>query len=152
MPATRPSPIPVDSLLALRQRLDRLSPKSPERATQVKSIAELYGVSTDTVYRSLRDLHKPKAAQRGDRGQPPVLPKAELERYCELVAALKLRTTNKKGRHVSTRRAIELMEDYGLETPQGLIRVPEGLLSVAACNQKPTNQQSAQFSTRIKCN
>jgi hypothetical protein len=78
MPATRHSPISADSLLALRQRLDRLSPKSPERATQVKSIAELYGVSTDTVYRSLRDLHKPKAVQRGDPGQPRVLPKARV--------------------------------------------------------------------------
>lgn len=134
MPATRHSRIPADSLLALRQRLDRLPPKSPERAAQVKSIAELYAVSTDTVYRALRDLHKPKAAQRGDRGKPRVLPKAELEHYCELIAALKLRTTNKKGRHVSTRRAIELMEKYGLETPQGLIRVPNGLLSVSTVN------------------
>jgi hypothetical protein len=134
MPATRHSPIPADSLLALRQRLDRLPPKSPERAAQVKSIAELYAVSTDTVYRALRDLHKPKAAQRGDRGKPRVLPKAELEHYCELIAALKLRTTNKKGRHVSTRRAIELMEKYGLETPQGLIRVPKGLLTTSTVN------------------
>jgi hypothetical protein len=38
-----------------------------------------------------------------------VLPKSELERYCELVAALKLRTTNKQGRHLSTKRAIELL-------------------------------------------
>lgn len=134
MPSTRHSPIPADSLLALRQRLDRLPPKSPERSAQVKSIAELYAVSTDTVYRALRDLHKPKAAQRGDRGKPRVLPKAELEHYCELIAALKLRTTNKKGRHVSTRRAIELMEKYGLETPQGLIRVPQGLLSASTVN------------------
>jgi hypothetical protein len=134
MPATRHNPIPIDSLLALRQRLDRLPPKSPERAAQVKSIAELYAVSTDTVYRALRDFHKPKATQRGDRGKPRVLPKAELERYCELIAALKLRTTNKKGRHVSTRRAIELMEKYGLETPQGLIRVPKGLLSASTVN------------------
>jgi hypothetical protein len=111
-----------------------LPPKSPERATQVKSIAELYAVSTDTVYRALRDFHKPKAAQRTDHGRPRVLPKAELEHYCELIAALKLRTTNKKGRHVSTRRAIELMEKYGLETPQGLIRVPKGLLSASTVN------------------
>jgi hypothetical protein len=35
-----------------------------------------------------------------------------LERYCELIAALKLRTTNKAEWHLSTGRAIELMEDY----------------------------------------
>ena len=134
MPATRRSPIPVDSLLALRQRLDRLSPKSPERPVQVQSIAELYGVSKDTVYRLLRDVRKPKAAHRGDFGRPRVLPKAELERYCELIAALKLRTTNKQGRHLSTRRAIHLIEDYGVETPQGLIRAPKGVLSRTTVN------------------
>lgn len=70
MPTTRHSPIPADSLLALRQRLERLSPKSPERAIQVKSIAELYGVSTDTVYRSLRIYTNPRplsAATEADR-------------------------------------------------------------------------------------
>lgn len=121
--------IPFDSLLALRQRLDKLSPKNPERSVQVHYFAELYGISKDTVYRSLRDFHKPKTVQRADRGQPRILPKAELERFCELVAALKLRTTNKKGRHLSTRRAIELLEDYGVETPQGLVKAPKGLLT-----------------------
>ena len=134
MPAGRHSPIPADSLLALRQRLDPLPPKSVERVAQVASVAELYGVSTDTVYRLLRGLHKPKVAQRTDCGQPRVLPKAELERYCELVAALKLRTTNKKGRHLSTARAIELLEDYGVETTLGLVRVPEGVLRKATVN------------------
>lgn len=134
MPAMRRSLIPADSLLALRQRLDRLPPKSPERSTQVASTAELYGVSTDTVYRLLRAVRKPKTAHRADFGKPRVLPKPELERYCELIAALKLRTTNKKGRHLSTRRAIELLEDFGVETPQGLIQVPQGLLSPTTVN------------------
>lgn len=134
MPATRHSPIPVDSLLALRQRLDRLPPKSPERPAQVEATAELYGVSTDTVYRLLRDFRKPKAAHRADFGKPRVLPKADLERYCELIAALKLRTTNKQGHHLSTRRAIELIENFGVETPQGLIRAPKGLLSRTTVN------------------
>jgi hypothetical protein len=129
MNTRRHSSIPIDSLLALRQRLDKLSPKNPERSAQIKYFAELYGISKDTVYRALRDFHKPKSAQRADRGRPRVLPKAELERFCELVAALKLRTTNKQGRHLSTRRAIELMEEYGIETPQGLIKAPKGLLS-----------------------
>ncbi len=53
---------------------------------------------------------------------------AELERYCELIAALKLRTRNKQGRHLSTRRAIELLEQYGIETAQGLVQAPKGML------------------------
>jgi hypothetical protein len=63
-----------------------------------------------------------------------VLPKAELERYCELIAALKLRTTNKQGRHLSTQRAIEILEQYGVETPQGVIRAPQGVLHKTTIN------------------
>ena len=112
MPSGRRKAIPTDSLMQLRQRLDRLPKKSPERAAQVVAIAELYGVSPSTVYRALNFIHKPHAAHRADHGKPRVLQQAELERYCELIAALKLRTTNKQGRHLSTRRAIELLEDY----------------------------------------
>jgi len=128
MPYAPPKQIPVDSLLQLRQRLDRLPRKSPERAAQVMAVAELYGLSTTSVYRALSRFHKPHAAHRADHGKPRVLQPAELERYCELIAALKLRTTNKQGRHLSTRRAIELLEEYGLETPQGLVKAPQGLL------------------------
>jgi hypothetical protein len=63
-----------------------------------------------------------------------VLPRAELERYCELIAALKLRTTNKQGRHLSTQRAIELLEQYGVETAQGLMRAPQGVLHKTTIN------------------
>src|SRR6266705_3860042 len=126
--------IPVDSLLQLRQRLDHLPPKSPERAAQVAAVAQLYGVSSTTVYRALQTLLKPHAVHRTDRGTPRVLPKAELERYCELIAALKLRTTNKQGRHLSTPRAIELLEQYGVETPQGLMRAPQGVLHKTTVN------------------
>jgi hypothetical protein len=94
----------------------------------VAAVAQLYGVSPATVYRALRTFLKPRAAHRCDWGQPRVLPQTELERYCELIAALKLRTTNKQGRHLSTQRAIELLEQYGVETSQGLIRAPQGVL------------------------
>ena len=127
--------IPVDSLLQLRQRLDRLPTKSSERVNQVSAVAELYGVSTTTVYRALHVFQKPHAVYRADHGKPRLLPQAELERYCELIAALKLRTTNKAGRHLSTGRAIELMEEYGVETSQGLVKVPKGLLRRATVNR-----------------
>jgi hypothetical protein len=126
--------IPTDSLVQLRQRLDRLPPKSPERAAQVAAVAQMYGVSSSTVYRALQGLLKLRAVHRTDRGTPRVLPQAELERYCELIAALKLRTTNKQGRHLSTPRAIEILEQYGVETPQGLIRAPQGVLHKTTVN------------------
>lgn len=96
MPSNRRKEIPTDSLLQLQQRLDRLPRKSAERVTQITSMAELYGVSPTTVYRALKRCLKPRAAHRADHGKPRLLPKPELEHYCELVAALKLRTTNKK--------------------------------------------------------
>lgn len=58
-----------------------------------------------------------------------------MERYCELVAALKFRTTNKKGRHLSTRRAIELLEDYGVDTEQGHFQAPKGVLTRSTVNR-----------------
>lgn len=92
-------------------------------------VAELYGISTATVsvYRALKTFHNPRAAHKADRGKPRLLPQAEMERYCELIAALKLRA-NKQARHISTQKAIELMEDHGIETEQGLVKVPKGLL------------------------
>jgi hypothetical protein len=65
--------IPVDSLVQLRQRLDRLPCKSPERAAQIAAGAQLYGVSSTTVSRALRALLKPHAAHRADRGTPRVI-------------------------------------------------------------------------------
>lgn len=127
--------IPYDSLLQLRQRLDRLPRKSSERANQVKAIASLYDISIATVYRALAQLHKPHAVHRADHGKPRVLHPSELERYCELVAALKLRTTNKNGRHLSTQRAIVLMEEYGVETAHGLVQAPKGLLTRQTVNR-----------------
>lgn len=127
--------IPAEELLQLRQRLERLSPKSPERAAQISAMSELYGVSATSVYRALNDLLKPHAVHRLDHGLPRVLPKRDMERYCELVAALKFRTTNKKGRHLSTRRAIELLEDYGVDTEQGHIQAPRGVLTRSTVNR-----------------
>lgn len=134
MPSGRRKSIPPDSLMQLRQRLDRLPHKSPERTAQIVAVAELYGISTTSVYRALRRLQQPRSAHRADYGKPRVLPQTELERYCELVAALKLRTTNKQGRHLSTRRAIELLEDFGVETAQGLVKAPRGVLRVPTIN------------------
>src|SRR3546814_6300214 len=71
---------------------------------------------------ALRELNRPKSVRRSDHGATRVAPQAEMERYAEIVAALKIRTTNKKGRHVSTARAIEFLETDGVETPEGLVK------------------------------
>lgn len=78
MPSGRRKAIPPDSLMQLRQRLDRLPHKSPERAAQIAAVAELYGLSATSVYRALRHFQQPHAARpeatgtrallRSDRG------------------------------------------------------------------------------------
>jgi len=101
----------------------------------MRDTAQLYGVSEDTLYRILRDRLRPRAVYRADRGQPRVMARAQLERYCELIAALKLRTSNMKGRHLSTAEAIRLVETYGVETPEGHVQVPASLLTKTTVNR-----------------
>jgi len=91
-------------------------------------------VSEPTLYRLLRQRSQLRVLGRSDRGVPRVLPPAELERYLELIAAVKLRTANRKGRHLSTGEAIRLLEDYGLETPEGVVRAPKGVLKTPTVN------------------
>ena len=127
--------LPSEALLALRRRLAGLAPRSPERRALMQQTAGLYGVSEDALYRALRACARPKALNRADRGVPRVLPLAELERYCEVVAALKIRTSNRKGHHLSTVQAIRLLEEHGVETPDGLLRAPAALLTRTTVNR-----------------
>jgi hypothetical protein len=98
--------VPPETLVDLRRRLDTLPGRHPDRARMIEQAAALYGISTTTLYRQIRTLHRPHPVRRADRGQPRKVLVAELERWCEIIAALKLRTTNKKGRHLSTARAL----------------------------------------------
>ena len=116
--------IPTETLLALRTRLVRLPARSAVRREDVGRTAELFGVSPSTIYRALKALHQPKGLKRADRGKPRSIPERDLARYCEIIAALKIRTSNRKGRHLSTSRSIELLEEHGVQTPGGHVRPP----------------------------
>ena len=126
--------IPPEALVSLRQRLEMLPPRSQQRRLLMTETAELYGVSIHTLYRALRAQQRPQGVHRADRGQPRKLTKAEMERYCEIIAAMKIRTCNRQGHHLSTVRAIELLEEYGMETPDGLVKPPPGLLKRSTVN------------------
>lgn len=126
---------PGEALVDLRRRLSLLPPRDPGRAEVMNRAAQAYGVSVWTIYRALRELTRPKSVRRADHGTTKVAPQAEMDRYAEIVAALKLRTTNKQGRHLSTERAIKLLEEDGVETPDGLVRAPRGLLKRATVDR-----------------
>ena len=94
--------IPHEALASLRHRLETLPARHPDRKGLVANAAALYGLSRATLYRGLRHQVRPKPLHRSDRGKPKIIAPPELERYCETIAAMKLRTMNGKGRHLST--------------------------------------------------
>jgi hypothetical protein len=127
--------IPGSALISLRQQLDLLPARCRERKLIIQETANLYGISEDTLYRLLREQSRPKSLRRADRGQPRKLSQSEMESYCEVIAAFKIRTSNKKGRHLSTTRAIELLEEYGVDTPHGFVQPQTGLLTKTTVNR-----------------
>jgi hypothetical protein len=124
-----------EALVTLRGKLEGLPARSPERQRLMLGCADMHGVSIATVYRALREQFRPRALHRRDRGRPRKLSQREMERFCELVAAMKLRTTNLKNRHLSTGRAIELLVEHGIETPDGLVQAAPGLLTRTTVNR-----------------
>ena len=126
--------ITAEGLLELQRRRSRLPPRSAARRQLMPETAALLGVAEAPLYRALQHQGKPRALQRADRGLPRILPLAELERSIALIAAIKGRTANRKGRHLSTGEALRLLETYGLETSPGLGQAPPGVLKRPTVN------------------
>jgi hypothetical protein len=127
--------LPSEALVDLRRRLGSLPARSAERRSLIHETADLYGISEASIYRLLSDFGKPRSIRRADFGTPRVLPKDALERYCEIIAAAKVKTSNKKGHHLSTAEALRLLESYGFETPDGAVKAPAGVLHVTTVNR-----------------
>lgn len=127
--------IPAEALLDLRWRLQPFPPRSHERRIIIQQTAELYDISETTLYRALRAAGIPKALRRSDRGVPRAIPKETMERYCELIAAIKVRTSNKKGRCLSTNETIRILTEYGIEAPDGFHKMPAGIISTTTVNR-----------------
>ena len=127
--------VPVEALSTLRRRLVGLPARHPERSALMTSVAQLYAVSRATLYRLLRGDRRPKDAHRADRGRPRAMPATDVERWCEIVAAMKVRTTNKKGRHLSTVRTLQLLVEHGVETPDGFQKLAPGKLTASTVNR-----------------
>jgi predicted DNA-binding transcriptional regulator AlpA len=127
--------VPVEALVNLRRRLASLPVRHPERVALMTYTSQLYGVSRATLYRLLRGERRPKDAHRADRGRPRAMPAPEIERWCEIVAAMKIRTTNRKGRHLSTVRTLQLLVEHGVETPDGFQKLSPGRLTASTLNR-----------------
>lgn len=127
--------IAQEVLIDLYHRLEGLPPRCAQRRDIIAQATALYGISESSLYRHLRNLYQPKSIRRSDAGKPRAIPQAELEQYCEIIAALKIRTMNKNGRHLSTANAIALLERTGVGSDYGFIKVPVGRLNKATVNR-----------------
>ncbi len=127
--------VPVEALATLRRQLAALPARHPQREPLLSSTAEMYSVSRATLYRLLRGERRPRDTQRGDRGTSRVMRATEIERWCEIIAAMKVRTTNRKGRHLSTVRILQLLVEHGIETPEGLRKLSPGRLTASTINR-----------------
>jgi hypothetical protein len=127
--------IPFEVLLALQNQLDALSPRNAQRKDLVEEACEAFGVSASTVRRQLRTHQLPYLTHRSDYNKSRSLPETDMRRYCELIAALKLRTTSKKGRRLSTKACIGVLEKSGIETEEGLVKVESGLLKLSTVSR-----------------
>jgi hypothetical protein len=126
--------IPGDVLAELRSNLARLAPRDPERCKLIERTALTFNRSQKTVYRQLAQLKGPRRCTRKDQGHPRHPVEAEFKRWVELVAAIKLATRNRKGRHLSTARAIELVEE-GFYLEGRFEQIPKGLLKRSRCDR-----------------
>ena len=127
--------IPEERLVEIKKRLDLLPARSVERNNVIKAFGDLYGVSINSVYRALRERAKPKGLRRSDVGKSRILPTSEMEWYCQIIAAMKIRTCNKKDHHLCTAEAIRILEDFGILTPQGLVQAPKAVLKKTTVNR-----------------
>ena len=132
---TMPKTICPEALVNLKNKLATLPPRSSERRAIMRQTAETYGMSEETLYRLLRSSFKPKTLKRADHGKPRILSSDKMEYYCEIIAAIRTRTTNKKNRHLSTAEAIRLMEDPGVQTDDTFVKIPKGLLNKSTVNR-----------------
>jgi transposase len=127
--------LPVETIVSLYNQLAGLSAKHSERKRLINEAANVFNVSLSTVRRALKNYRQPRSVHRTDYNRPRKISKEEMLSYCELIAALKIRSTNRKGKQLSTPRAIGILEDHGVDTKDKRIMVPKGLLTKPTVNR-----------------
>lgn len=127
--------LPVEQLVFLYNQLEAYAPKSTMRKKIMSDFASNFNISPSNVYRQLRQSIDPLRHKKNDFNKPRLISTEKLLEYCRLIAALKIRTSNKKDRHLSTPRCIYILENHGVDTGNGLIKSPKGLLKKSTVNR-----------------
>ena len=128
-------PIPTEVIVDLYYKLSNLSAKHRDRKPLINETAKAFSVSPSTVRRAIKNYSQPRSVIRSDYNCPRKINKEEMVRYCELIAALKIRSTNRKGKQLSTPRAIWILENHGIDLEGKRINSPKGLLTKPTVNR-----------------
>lgn len=127
--------IPTEVIVDLYHKLSNLSAKHGDRKVLIRETAETFNISFSTVRRAIKNYSQPRSIIRSDYNRPRKITKEEMLRYCELIAALKIRSTNRSGKQLSTPRAIEILENHGIDLESVRIISPKGLLTKPTVNR-----------------
>jgi len=128
-------PLPTEVIVDLYYKLSNLSAKHQDRRLIINDTAKAFNVSLSTVRRAIKNYSRPRSILRSDYNCPRKISKEEMFRYCELIAALKIRSTNRKGKQLSTPRAIGILENHGIDLDGTRITSPKGLLTKPTVNR-----------------
>ena len=127
--------IPLESIILLHNNLAGLSARNPEKRRLQEEVAKSFDVSLSTIRRVLRNYRKPKSSRRSDFNHPRIISTAEMQYYCDLIAALKKRTTNKQNRHLSTPTALWILENHGIGVDGTIVMAPKNVLKKSTVNR-----------------
>jgi hypothetical protein len=121
----------------LDEKITNLPHQGKLRRELVHEVATRYQLSDSTVYRQLKKLmlHPNERAVRKDKGSPKIITNPELYHYCQLIAAMKVRSMNGNKHLLSTEQCIKFLEEYGVVVKEQTIIVRKGLLKVPTVNR-----------------
>ena len=129
--------IPLEILYRLDEQITNLPNNGKLRRSLVREVAVSYQLSESTVYRQLKKLmlHPNQRTSRNDKGCPKILNEEELYHYCQLIAAMKIRSMNGKKHMISTAHCIKFLEEDGVIVKGRTIKAPQNILKVSTVNR-----------------
>lgn len=130
------SKIPLEILYRLDEKITNLPHNAKLRRELVNEVALRYQLSETTVYRQLKKLmlHPKDRLTRKDKGCSRIIKDDELHYYCQLIAAMKIRSMNGNKHVISTQRCIQFIENDGVLIKNRIIKAPKNLLKVSTIN------------------
>lgn len=131
------SSIPLEILYRLDEKITNLPTQGKLRRELIQEVAVRYQLSESTVYRQLKKLmlHPSDRMARQDRGCPRIIKGDLLHYYCQLIAAMKIRSMNGKKHLLSTGQCIKFLEEDGVKVKNDTIKASKGLLKVSTVNR-----------------